>query len=278
MFLRRMMLIFIFIAANVIAQDVIQGTYSYTYGDNESLIEARQTCKDLALREAIESYSVYVESSTEVDNFQISEDIIQTISAGYLKDVKIIEQTEEGRTITMTVEATVQSDEVEAMIAERSTTEEEVDSSDEVEADLESRLFSLLTEYEKGMVSVEDAFQQKRYGEALNQMQELQALLEKIQPDESNPVLWTIYQAYVTRSEIIYALYRVALQEFQNNRIRARINIRIVEEKSRELEGYLKDLREISGLTAKQKVIQYALITRCQRVLSWANIKIAEYR
>ena len=76
---------------------------------------------------------------------------------------------------------------------------------------------------------------------------------------------------------IIYTLYRVALQEFQNNRVRARINIRIVQEQAEELDGYLEDLREISGLTSKQNVIKYALITRCQRVLSWANLKIAEY-
>ena len=127
------------------------------------------------------------------------------------------------------------------------------------------------------MVSVEDAFEQRKYAEALNQMQDLQELLERIQPDENDPVLWTIYQAYRTRSVIIYTLYRVALQEFQNNQVRARINIRIVQEKAEELNGYLEDLREISGLTPKQNVIKYALITRCQRVLSWANLKIAEY-
>ncbi|MBN2029175.1 hypothetical protein JW824_02925 [bacterium] len=277
MFTRWICVVFLSIATVISAQDVIRGTYSYTYGDSESLVEARETCRDLALREAIESYSVYVESSTEVENFQVSEDIIQTLAAGYLKDVKIVEQAEEGRTITITVEATVQSDEVEALIAERSMAEEEVDSLDEADDDPESRLFSLLSEYEKRMKSVEETFEQKKYGEALSQMQELQELLEQIHPDESSPVLWTIYQAYVTRSDIVYTLYRVALQEFQNNRVRARVNIRILQEKARELEGYLEQLREISGLTARQKVIQYAVITRCQRVLSWANRKIDQY-
>ncbi len=277
MIVRRILIVFFLIAAVVSAQDVIRGTYSYTYGDAESLVEARETCKDLALREAIESYSVYVESSTEVENFQVTEDIIQTLSAGYLKNVKIVEQTEEGRTITMTVEATVQSDEVEALVAERSTSEEEFDSSDEAGSDMESRLFSLLSAYESRMVSVENAFEQQKYSEALNQMQELQALLEQVQPDESNPILWTIYQTYRTRSVIIYTLYRVAFQEFQNNPVRARVNVRVVEQKARELEDYLNDLREISDLTSRQKVIQYALITRCQRVLSWANRKIGQY-
>ena len=277
MITRWICVVFLLIATVISAQDVIWSTYSYTYGDSESLVEARETCRNLALREAIESYSVYVESSTEVENFQVSEDIIQTLAAGYLKDVNIIEQTEEGRTITMTVEATVQSDEVEALIVERSMAEEEVDSFDEADDDPESRLFFLLSEYETRMKSVEETFEQKKYDEALGQMQALQELLEQIHPDESSPVLWTIYQAYVTRSDIVYTLYRIALQEFQNNRVRVRVNIRILQEKARELEGYLEHLREISDLTARQKVIQYAVITRCQRVLSWVNRKIDQY-
>ena len=100
----------------VFAQDKIQGSYTYTYGDKESLVEARQTCKDLAVRDAIESYYVFVESSTDVENFQTKEDIIQSIAAGYLKDLNIVEQKEEGRTITMVVEATVMPDEVKELV------------------------------------------------------------------------------------------------------------------------------------------------------------------
>jgi hypothetical protein len=73
------------------AQDKIQGSYTYTYGDKESLVEARQSCKDLAVRDAIESYYVFVQSSTGVENFQTKEDIIQSIAAGYLKDLRIVE-------------------------------------------------------------------------------------------------------------------------------------------------------------------------------------------
>jgi hypothetical protein len=57
---RRIIFIFLLFVSAAFAQDKIRGTYSYTYGDSESLVEAKQTCKDLALREAIESYYVFV--------------------------------------------------------------------------------------------------------------------------------------------------------------------------------------------------------------------------
>ena len=40
--LNRFMIIFVLgLVVSIYAQDTIQGTYSYTYGDNESLVEAR---------------------------------------------------------------------------------------------------------------------------------------------------------------------------------------------------------------------------------------------
>ncbi len=279
MFYHWIIFIFVFVMTTVcsFSQDVIHGTYSYTYGDQESLVEARQTCKDLALREAIESYSIFVESATDVENFQVKEDIIQTIAVAYLQDVNVIEQTEEGRTITMTVEATVLSDEVQALVEQRTVAEEEENQPADSVAVFESRLFNLFSEYEKKMKLAEGAYERKEYDSALKQMEELQRLLEQNRPDESSPFLWIMYQAFLTRSVLLNTLYRVEYWESQNNRLRAAVSMRIVKQKTQELEKYINDLRKIARLTDKQKVIQNACVTRCLSTLSWANKKISQY-
>ncbi len=44
-------------------------------------------------------YKTYTESSTEVLNLQVTNDIIQVLSSGYLRNIKVIDHTEKGRTI-----------------------------------------------------------------------------------------------------------------------------------------------------------------------------------
>lgn len=89
------------------ADEVIKGHYCYTYGDSESLREAKALTRTLAVRDAIESYKVFVETASTVNNFALTNDLVQIISSGYLKNVKVLEQTVKGRTICMTVQADV---------------------------------------------------------------------------------------------------------------------------------------------------------------------------
>ena len=43
-------ILFILICSTTLfGEDTIQGMYSYTYGDSESLVQAKQTCKNLGL-------------------------------------------------------------------------------------------------------------------------------------------------------------------------------------------------------------------------------------
>jgi len=89
------------------ADEIIKGNYCYTYGDNESLIEAKELTRTLAIRNAIESYRLFVESTTNVKNFQLTNDIVQMLSSGYLKNVKVLAHSEEGRTICETIQASI---------------------------------------------------------------------------------------------------------------------------------------------------------------------------
>jgi hypothetical protein len=94
----------------------VVGEESYTYGDKESLLEAKEIARKLAIRRAIESYKVFVDSTSSVSDFRIVSDLIQTIAAGYLHDLKILEQTEQGRTIHVKVRAYIVPSEIQAVL------------------------------------------------------------------------------------------------------------------------------------------------------------------
>jgi len=98
--------------------DKISGNACYTYGDNESLIQAEQMAKTLAIRNAVESYSLFVESTTQVTDFQLSTDLINTISTGQVKAVKVLKRLESGRKLCYTIEGFVEPKELRAEINE----------------------------------------------------------------------------------------------------------------------------------------------------------------
>ena len=98
------------------ADEIIKGHYCYTYGDNESLRKARETTRALAIRDAVESFGVYIVSTGTVKNFVLTDDLVNTISSGYLKNIKVLEHTEKQRTICDTIQGTISPDEVKKII------------------------------------------------------------------------------------------------------------------------------------------------------------------
>ncbi len=111
-----MILSFTFYTTPVQAEDIIQGNYCYTYGDKESLLEAKQLTRTLAIRNAIESYRIFINSTTKVNNFVLTNDIVQMISSGYMTNIKTISQSVEGRTVCEKIQATVSAKAIEAAI------------------------------------------------------------------------------------------------------------------------------------------------------------------
>lgn len=69
---------------------MIEGEAEYQYSDNETLIEAKSLCYNMALRNAVESYNIFVSSMTDVHNWQLRNDIIQTLASGYLEDLTVV--------------------------------------------------------------------------------------------------------------------------------------------------------------------------------------------
>ncbi len=264
------------------AQDTISGTYSYTYGDKESLVEARQTCKDLALREAIESYYIFVESSTDVENFQLKEDIIKSITAGYVKNVQVVDQTEEGRTITMTVEATVNPGDVKSLVEKlvmgqqegevAASTESDVSKTSELE--LTSPFMADLAEYENRLKLTERAWEQRKYDVALNQLNDIQPLLDRHKPSSENPFQWLVYQCISSRTTVLKNLIHVENLEAEGKKVRARAARRLLLNNAGELKKHVQSLEKLSPLTDKQKLMRKTVVTRCSNTLNLVQKEI----
>ena len=70
----------------------IEGEAEYNFSDNETLIEAKALCYNMALRNAIESYQVFVSSMSDVQNMQLRNDIIQTLSSGYIENLMVVSE------------------------------------------------------------------------------------------------------------------------------------------------------------------------------------------
>lgn len=109
-------IIIILFANAALCADKISGSACYTYGDNESLVQAEQMTKTLAVRNAIESYSTFIESTTKITDFQLSADLINTISSGQVKAVKVLKRLESGRKLCYTIEGFVEPKELKAEI------------------------------------------------------------------------------------------------------------------------------------------------------------------
>jgi len=93
--------------------------YTYTYGDNESLLEAKSLCYSMAIRNAIESFRVYVLATSEVQNYHLKNDLIQMISSGYLEDTKIIEEDVVGQKVHYIIEAYLCPSKIERIIKQK---------------------------------------------------------------------------------------------------------------------------------------------------------------
>ncbi|MBU2645363.1 hypothetical protein KKI24_11710 [bacterium] len=75
--------------------ETITGYACYRYSDNESINEARDIALSMAKREALEKYQVFVASTTTVENSVLMNDLISSLSAGVLKNLRITKKTED---------------------------------------------------------------------------------------------------------------------------------------------------------------------------------------
>jgi hypothetical protein len=100
-----------FLSTRILAQDErveIVGDYQYTYSDNQSLEQARQIAYTLAVRKAVESLPVFTEETATINDPAVIKALVQTITSGYMHDLQIVEQNQEGRRVSCKVRAYVE--------------------------------------------------------------------------------------------------------------------------------------------------------------------------
>jgi hypothetical protein len=265
-------LVIVLFCTFVRAEDTIQGMYSYTYGDSESLVEARQTCKDLALRDAIESYYLFIESSTSVENAQVKEDIIRSISAGYLSNIQIVEQTEEGRTITMSVTATVNGDEIQAMIAERAEDSKLSDSEpEEKETQDDAVFFDEMDQFENQAQAASASSDKQDVHSLLNRRQQLMADLDRHKPLSTNLFQFTAYQCIRGRMQVQDAMSKLRYYRLKRNVQQAKNQSKTVQDLSRILQKETDALQSFKTLSEPNMKIRDTWVKRCRETLSQAR-------
>ncbi len=275
MFIKKMIFLLCLIFSTVQAQDTIRGSYSYTYGDNESLVEARQTCKDLALREAIESYAVFIESSTQVENFQTRDDIVESISAGYLQNVSIVDQQEEGRTITMTVEAFVSPEEVKSIIdklvrdqQDESPAQDSTESATQASDDKSEPASNMTTQYENKLTAIDNLQKQNNYNLAILQITRLKSYLKKHTPRKENNFRWDVYKVNYQYISLLQDFLQFKIYKKERNRIKAAQTLKLIAVKRNSLQIGLNNLEKYENLSEKEETIKQNTLKRGYQLLN----------
>jgi hypothetical protein len=278
---RFMAFIIFWLGAMCISGDTIHGTYSYTYGDSESLIDAKQTCKDLAVRDAIESYYIFVESSTEVENAMLKDDLIHTLSAGYLKNLTVIDQAEEGRTLTTTVEAEVDPVEVEALVKKIAETPQPADTLEAGSAVPETpeTLESLLRRSENRMNDIEAAWNRKDFRRAYDQVQEMQKALEAHVHKGASPFEKALYLCVHRRTLLIKHAIGLEQAESQGRRkVYTRSEAKQVIQDAVLLKSAMNRVESIKIEDNSQNMLRSAWLNRCQATIDRVRHGNSKYK
>lgn len=92
------------------ASEIIKGHACYHYSDNESINVARDIALSMAKRDALESYSVFVQSTSSVENSVLRNDLIASLTVGVMRNLRIINKEEdiESKQVCRTIQAEIE--------------------------------------------------------------------------------------------------------------------------------------------------------------------------
>jgi hypothetical protein len=94
----------------------IVGDYRYFYHDPVSSAEARNIAYTEAVRLAIDSSRIFIDTTRSVMDPQLLNHLKQVIASGYLKDLQVLEESEKGRTVRVKVRATINPQEIKTVL------------------------------------------------------------------------------------------------------------------------------------------------------------------
>ncbi len=106
------------------ATDTIYAKYKYVMGDNDTKNDARKLCFLEAKRRCIEKAGTYIESQTEITNYQLTKDKIR-LYTGIIIKVEVVDEKikleDENIAVHMTVKADVDIDSIKRKLVSIST-------------------------------------------------------------------------------------------------------------------------------------------------------------
>lgn len=99
--------------------ETVHGEGCYSYGDNETPALAKRAAMAIAQEHAVRSHRVFVESTSTVRKFQLEDDLIQTVSAGMLEQIRVEREEKKGQEICISVSAKLSPVSLEDLIKQR---------------------------------------------------------------------------------------------------------------------------------------------------------------
>jgi len=106
---------------NTVNARVIMGDAEYSYTEDVSIAKAVEYCKNLAIRNAIESFAIYIESDTKVENNITTSEKIVAKSLALVRDLVIVDKKIDKltSTVSMTVKISIDEKEVLKLLNEK---------------------------------------------------------------------------------------------------------------------------------------------------------------
>jgi len=107
-----------FIPTLLNATEIVRGKACYRFSDQDSIQAARDIALSMAKREALEGHSVFIESTSAVENFTLKNDLISSLSVAVLRKMKITKQTEDlaNREICTAISAEIEPFEIKQRV------------------------------------------------------------------------------------------------------------------------------------------------------------------
>ncbi|MBN1968907.1 MAG: SUMF1/EgtB/PvdO family nonheme iron enzyme [Candidatus Delongbacteria bacterium] len=91
----RLIVLIIFFYYVILSSKTVYGEAEYSYSDNESYLHAKEICKNIAIKNAMESFAVFIKSESKVENYSLTEEYIISQSMGFLTGLEFIGKIED---------------------------------------------------------------------------------------------------------------------------------------------------------------------------------------
>ncbi len=104
--------------------ETVHGAGCYAYGDNETPAQAKRAAMTIAQEQAVRSHRVFVDSTSTVRKLQLEDDLIHTVSAGMLEQIRVEKEEKKGQEICITVTAKLSPVSFEDLIKQRANAKE----------------------------------------------------------------------------------------------------------------------------------------------------------